>query len=491
MRKFVNYLDWAPDVVMWGESALINAKNVIPGRLGYRPLRGFYSITSAMGSARARGARSFRRDNGSLTTIAGNKTTLNKLNSTGDGWTDISDAAYALDEDQFWSMTQFGDLAIMTSLAHAVKKYDITTAPATVSDLGGSPPKAKIAITVNDNVCLGNLENYPARIHWSATNNAEGWTAGTGGSDYQDFPEGGRVMSGMSGRIGYWFQERMIRAMTFAPGSPLIYQIDPVDESRGSAAYRGLVQVGSTGFYLANDGFMRFNNGQSVPIGADRVDDWFFSNVISAHVSRTVAGLDPKKKLVFWAFMSTENSAETPEVAMCDKLLIHHWPSGKWAWAQIKVSTFLDLVYPNITSLDDIPDIDAMVGGLDSLELNADNISSEMAVFTDDYSMGFLASSNMEALFEYERLQFFPPERQYIRGFSPVVDGSGIQIAVAPRESYSATDTFGSYVTQETHGFVPADSSARMHDVRMKIPAGTTWSHMRGLFVETQPDGSL
>lgn len=476
-------------MVMWGENALYNAKNVIPSRLGFRPLRGYSALSAAMGSARARGAKSFRRDNSTLTTIAGNKTGLFKF-APDKTWTDISDAAYSLDDDQFWSMTQFGTLAIMTSLAHNPKKYDIVTAPATVSDLGGSPPKARHVITVNDNVCFGGLDGFPARIQWSDANNAENYSSGD--ADYQDFPEGGRVMSGMGGKIGYWFQERMIRAMNYAPGSAEIYQIQPVDESRGSATYRGLISVGNTGFYLAHDGFFRFFNGQSSPIGADKVDDWFYSNALAQYVSRTVAGIDPKKKLVFWAFISTENASATAEVAMCDKILIHHWPTGRWAWAQISVSTFLDLVYPPGTTLDDIADIDAMTDtSLDALDLNADSISSAMAIFSDDYKMGFLSGSNLEALFEYERLQFFAPSRQYFVGLSPVVDGASLQASVAGRESYEQSASFGDYQTQESNGFIPIDSSAKMHDLRLKIPAGTNWTHSRGIFADVQPDGEL
>lgn len=488
--KHIKADEWLPDLVMWGEQALINAKNVTPGRMGFRPLKSYVGLTTAMGSTRARGARSFRRDTGSLTTIAGNLSDLYKFTLSGKTWTDISDATYALEEDHFWSMTQFGTLAIMTSFKHPVKKYDIVTAPATVTDLGGSPPKARIAITVRDNVCLGNIEDYPSRIQWSATNDAEGWTVGTGESDFQDFPEGGQVMAGIGGNVGYWFQERMIRAMHYAPGSPYIYQIDPIDEARGSLTRRGLVSVGSTGFYLAHDGFFRFNNGQSVPIGADKVDNWFFDNVSSPFVSRTIAGLDPKKKLVFWAFISTEN-ADNTENAFCDKVLIHHWPTGRWAWASIRVSTFLDMVFPAGTTLDDIPDMDDLTTtSLDGPDFNADGISSEVALFSDDFKMGFLNGANMEALFEYERLQFFAPNRQIIHSVMPIVDAFGVEAALAGREHIAASESFGSYVPQEATGIIPFNASARMHDLRVKVPS-TSWTHSRGVVVDASQDGDL
>lgn len=479
--------------MLWNERALINAKNVIPTPEGFRPLKNYVASTSATGSFRIRGAKTFRRTNSALTTIAGAKDKLYKLGTTAISWTDISDAAYTTDEEfGFWSFAQFGTLAIMTNLANPVKKYDIVTAPAAVSSLGGSPPKAAHVFVVKDQVHLAHLENYPNRVQWSAFNDAEGWAVGTNQSDYQDFQDGGRIMSVMGGDVGFVFQERYIRAAQYAPGSPTIYQIDPVDQDRGSAAYQGLIQVGNLAYYLAHDGFFRFDNGVSIPIGSELVDAWFYDNCQRSFVARTVAGIEPKKKLVFWAFISSENADSTVANAFCDKLLIYHWPSKKWAWAAMRVSAFVDVatagssVDSMITSIDDMT-----TESFDSVTWNSDSISSTLAMFGDDYKMGYMAGSNLEALFEIERLEFFPPERQYIRGATLIADASGYQIALASRESMFSSESFDSYATTETNGVCPLHSSGRMHDVRIKIPAATTWNHIRGVYIDAVPDGEL
>ena len=136
-------------------------------------------------------------------------------------------------------------------------------------------------------------------------------------------------------------------------------------------------------------------------------------------------------------------------------------------------------------------DIDALPLSLDSLTYNADSISSTLGLFGDDFKLGYFSGSNMEATFEVERLGLFPPMRQYVSGFWPITDATAVEIAVAPRESINSSESFGAYATQEDSGFVPADSSARMHDVRTKIPAGETWTHARGLFVDAIEDGEL
>lgn len=467
--------------------ALVDAKNVIPGPLGFSPIKSYSAASTAFDTARIRGAKTFRHSNATLATIAGSKTLLKKYVAA--DWTDISDATYTTDDEfGFWSMCQYGTLAIMTNLNDPVKKYDIATAPATVSSLGGSPPQAMHCMTVKDTLVLANLDGFPGRVQWSDLFDAEDWS--TGISDYQDLPDGGRIMSVVGGEVGYLFQERMIRAMQFVPGASIAYQIDPVDEDRGSAAYRGIVPVGRGGYYLAHDGFFFFNRGVSTPIGTDKIDNWFMDTASQALVTRTIAGLDPKKKLIFWAFISNENVDASVATAFCDKLLIYHWPSKRFAWAAIRVSAFVDIAQPGLT-LDELGDIDSLPLSMDSITYNADSISSTLGLFGDDFKLGYLSGSNMEAVFEIERLELFPPMRQYVSGFWPITDATDVQIKVSPKESINHVESYGDYVSQEDSGFIPADSSARMHDVRMKIPAGEEWTHARGLFVDAVEDGEL
>lgn len=483
----IGFDEWIPDQVMWNNKALINAKNVLPGPLGFSPLKSYSPDSSAFDTERVRGAKTFRHSNATLATIAGSRTLLKKYVSA--AWTDISDAAYSTDNEfGFWSMCQYGTLAIMSNLIDPIKKYDIATAPATVSSLGGSPPKAMHVMTVKDTLVLANIEAFPGRVQWSDLFDAEDWS--TGISDYQDLPDGGRVMSVLGGEVGYLFQERTIRAMQFVPGASIAYQIDPVDEDRGSAAYQGLIQVGRTAYYLAHDGCFFFNRGVSSPIGTDRIDGWFQDNCAQALVTRTIAGLDPKKKLIFWAFISNENADASVTAAFCDRLLIYHWPSKRFAWAAVRVSAFVDIAQPGLT-LEELGDIDALPLSMDSLTYNADSISSTLGLFGDDFKLGYFSGTNMEAVFEVERLEIFPPMRQYIAGFWPITDATGVEISTAPRESMGAAESFGSYMVQGAGGFVPADTSARMHDVRTKIPAATTWTHARGLYVDAKPDGEL
>jgi len=484
--------EWLPDLAFYNNQALFDAKNCLPGGAdGFKPLKALSAVTDAM-NARVRGARTFRLRNAVLTTIAGTATKLYKL-GTDLTWTDISDAAYATENASgIWSMTQFGTRAIMTNFADPVKYYDIAAGGATVSTLGGSPPICKFVVTVRNQIFAAHILNAENKIKWSGFNDSEGWTVGTNLCDEQEFPEGGRIMAAMGGEVGYFFQERMTRAAIEAPGSPEIFDIQIVSEDRGSAAFQGLMQIGNAAWMLANDGFFLFNRGVYKPIGTLKVDEWFYDNVEPKQISRTVVGIDPKKKLVFWAFISTDvDTSVSIESALCDKMLIYNWVLDRWAWAEVDVSAFVDIANQSVSleDLDSFGTLETLPVTLDSALWNSDTISSLVGVFGSDFKLSYFQGDNMEALFQYKNLHFFPPRRQLFRGAWPICDASNIQAAISGRDDLSDTESFGSYASKEDNGIIPLEDSAMTHDIKFKIPSAATWSHFRGFYPDAIVDG--
>lgn len=484
---------WLPDRAHHNQKMMGVAFNVLPTIDGYRPMKDFTEHTNALGS-RCRGAGVFRRDDGSLTTIAGDVDTLYKL--TGTTWGDISDATYTSNPDNgVWKFTQFGELAIMTNYADVIKKYDIATAPATVSSLGGSPPKARHIATVRDQVWIGDLANLPNGVAWSGIGDAEEWTPGTNSSDQQELFEGGRVMNLVGGDVAYIFQERMIRRGVFTPGAPTVYDIQPIDFDRGCLAIRGMVKIGSNIFFYAHDGFFVFSGGQTRPIATEKVLRWFYENADTSFTSRLVAGADPRSQLVFFSFISKDNTGEITSNLISDKCLVYHWPTDRWACVEIDVEAFADYVTVStgLDSLDSISSsIDALAISLDSLVWNADNISSLLALFSRDHKMGFLEGSNKEALFEIYNVQMFSPRRQLIRGVTPYVDSDGsVYVKYRPKEKIQDKSAMWlpETATEDATGHSKDESSARMHDIGIRIPAGEDWNHAQGMFIHAHAEG--
>lgn len=490
VRKKFN--QWMPDQAFWSEDVVSDAKNVLPDVDGFRPLKSYVATSGAL-VERCRGAATFRKRDNVRTLIAGDRESLYKYNQGSTNFDDISDATYTTEGGTgFWDFCQFGDLAIMTNLADPVKKYDIVAAPATVSNLGGAPPQARFCKVVGPHVVLAHLDGEEDSVHWSSVNSAEGWTIGTNLSDKQQLREGGRIMGllGDIGDVGYLFQERSIKSMMKVPGSPLIFQIEIADPDRGSAAFRGMRQIGSAAFYLAHDGFMLFQNGQSTPIATERVERWFYDNALNAQISRVVCGIDPRQKLVMWSFISTEYGQSDIDAGFGDKILLYNWVLKRWARADLEVSAFVDVVNTPYTldTIDSFGDLDSLPFSLDSPFWNGDNIATQLGVFGTDFKLGNLTGANMEALIEMKNVHLFPPGRQYVRGAWPVCDSPDVQIAIAGIEDLDTAPSYGSYVGKETTGYIPLDSSSRLHSLRMKIPS-STWSHAEGMFLDCDMDG--
>ena len=109
---------------------------------------------------------------------------------------------YLVGSGEQWKFALYGTLLIATNVVDGPQKFDLTTS-ANFEVLGGSPPAARYIDIVREFVFLGAIANNEKRVQWSAIGDAEGWTAGTNESDYQDFPNGGPVRGIIGGGCGY------------------------------------------------------------------------------------------------------------------------------------------------------------------------------------------------------------------------------------------------------------------------------------------------
>src|SRR5436853_306708 len=105
-------------------------------------------------------------------------------------------------------------------------------------------------------IVLSGLLSNPYRVQWSGLNDVTQWTPGVNSSDFQDLPDGGIVRGVAGGEYGNIFQDGAIRRMTFAPGSPFVFQIERIAEDRGLYAPYSLIRSGDRIFFLSADGFM-------------------------------------------------------------------------------------------------------------------------------------------------------------------------------------------------------------------------------------------
>src|SRR5438874_1437369 len=121
----------------------------------------------------------------------------------------------------------------------------------------------------------------------------------------QHLPDGGIVRGVAGGGFGVIMQDASVRRMAYAPGSPVIFQIERIAEDHGILAPSSLVRDGDRVFYLASEGFYTMTaTGTPEPIGKERVDRTFLADVDPANLQLLIGASDPRASRVFWSYKS-------------------------------------------------------------------------------------------------------------------------------------------------------------------------------------------
>lgn len=479
---------WRPDVRGVNTTDIHDVTNVLPAAIGFQPCPSLAPIGAAVGGDVAGSATLFG-ETGNALTFAGTSTKLYKLGTTPSiGWTDVSRTSggnYALAAGDKWHFTTFGNLGIATNITDAAQKIVLDDTGLNFTALGGSPPRASYIATVGDFVVLAALSDNARAMQWSAINNAEGWTLGTGSSDRQEFPDGGSIKGLTSGRVGYVFQSTSVREMVFAPGSPEIFQFRQVEVERGLVAPDSLVQVGDLIFFLAQDGFYRMSGGITTPIGAKKVNEWFFLHARADRLLFVDAAADPLNQRVYWAFVSTSNG--TSDIP--DKVLCYDWALDAWSKCDISIRDLMKFVSPgyNLDTLDSVANLDALPFSLDHPIWGQGN--TVVGAFTAGNQLASLSGAPLAAVLETADFQPVPGRRAFVSGFSPLIDASTITARIGGRERLGDTTLWSSDNGLESTGVIPAHVESRYLRARVAIPS-QTWTFAQGLEPEIGDGGT-
>jgi len=369
-KTTITFPEYAPDLSAIGTGISSLVSGVVPRADGYGPFQDFVSFTQAL-PANCRGFFFARRSDGSIAVFAGTATRLYLLDNTTFQWTDVSKggAAYGglLSTDN-WRFAQFNDFVIAVQVNTAPQKY-VLSSGGTFVDLGGSPPQASHIAIVNRFVMLTGLLSAPRRAQWSDLDAPETWTAGVGLSDFQDFPDGGSAHQVSGGdAFGVVFQDEAIRTLTYAPGSPAVFQINRISTQDTLFAQYSVITAGTRVFFLSSQGFKVIPaGGEPVSIGKERVDRFFFGDVDTSALQLVIGAVDPQATRVYWAYKSKAGQA-----GLFDKVLCYDWSigqQGRWSIIPMSGQYLGYLAKPGLT----LEALDAIAPGALTVTGAADN----------------------------------------------------------------------------------------------------------------------
>jgi hypothetical protein len=468
-----------------------NINNVVSETpISYAPLQDLAPITEAL-TLRCQGAASMRATDGTVRTFAADADDLYYQDpADATQWvnaTRLAGGDYTAGDDDFFNFAQYGDLAICVNGVDAAQKFDVSSATA-FSALGGSPPVSHDVAIWDDYVVLAEVDPNN-RIQWSATDNPEGWTAGTGNSDTRQFGDGGKIVKLTGGRQKLVFQETMIRKATNV-GSTDIFQLNVVSTERGCAAAGSVASYQDLVFFLAEDGFFMLSDAGLRAIGEQQVDNEFWRTVNRTYLYRVVAVCNPRHKLYHVCFPSLDSAT-----GLCDRMLIYNWATDRWTPADYDIEYLRRVLTATGITLEAL---DALYpGGLESIPLSFDGPAfastpeQALAAFDSTHKMGYFDGETLAATIASPKGQMIPGYKAKINAVRPICDGGlttdhSAQIAVHD-DKLNDAERLTAAVFQRDTGRMPFASKrtkGRYHALQHNIIAGADWDNFPGWDVE-------
>lgn len=482
----VPFPPWRPDLPALGKYSQI-ALNLVPHKSSYKPFPSLAAYSTAL-TGRCRGAFAAQDKDGNARIFSGDATKLYEVVDTTQ--TDRSKVGgYTITADEDWQFAKLNEQIIAVSIDAVTQA--LTMGSSAFADLITSTlkPKARCIDVVRPGfVVLGNTDEggtrFSNRVRWSAIGDATNFDqSAVTQSDAQDV-EGGWVQAVVGGEFGLVFTERFLHRMSYV-GSPNIFQFDEIARNAGLYGRRALVKHNHRVYYLSDDGFQVTDGSTVVPIGVNKVDEFFLSDLDHAYRDRISCAIDPDNHLIVWAYTTDETSGD----GIPDKMMAYNYSTGEWSQIDVDVEVLLSALTIGYTldSLDSIsPSIDDLAFSLDSRVWTGG--ASIFGAFNNQHKLGFFNGSAMTATIDTSEMQFTPMRKSLVKRVRPLVDQPGsVTITPMTRDRQQDSVTTGSAVSVNSNGFATVLKKARYHRHRAEITGGFT--DAQGLDIEAVQAG--
>jgi hypothetical protein len=471
----ITFGEWLPDQPGL-VGALTQAKNVFPKAVGYGPFPNSVDYSGAA-SQDLNNVFAAKDSTGATKIFAGSQTLLYLLDSVDLSLDDVSATTSGYTQSNRWYFTQFGNNVIAANGKDKLQYYDMTTT-GTFEELSSGAPASKFVTVIRDFVVSANEPTNPNRVQWSGINDPTTWTSsGVTQADFQDVPDGGNVMGITGGEFGIVLMEQAIFRMSYV-GTPLVFQFDNIARNRGCYESNSVVQWQGITYFLSDDGFYACNGQQVIPIGAEKVNRFFFSDVVEAEIESMSAAVDPVRNLIVWGYPSLEDTY---------RLLVYHIVTQRWSIVDTTINRIANSATPGVTleGLDAFSaSIDALGTSLDSRiwlggKLNLTGVrGAKIVAFSGTNKVGVIETSDLES----------NGQSSLVTLAKPLIDGGSADVSVASRLLLNQTPTFNGAVSANSENRVGLRSYGKYHRVRV-TPTGINWQTAFGVDVDIQQAG--
>ena len=469
----LQFTEWLPDQPA-NAGSLIDAKNVFPVSVGYSP---FPNAVDFSGAASENLNSVYAAKFGSEVVIfAGGASKLFKFNAATEALEDKS-LAGGYTGTSTWNFALFGAEVLAVNYTAKVQRWTIGTSTA-FADLAAAAPIAKFVTVVRDFVVCANIGSTANKVQWSDINDATDWVSGTTSqSDFQIMPDGGNITGITGGEFGIVFLEKAIARMSYT-GSPLFFQFDTISRGLGCIAGGSIAQYGGLSFFLSDDGFYQ-TDGQSVTgIGNEKIDKYFFNDVLLESIDSMSSSADPKRKIVVWNYANNSGGRS---------ILIYNWQLQRWSRADTVATVVGDIATAG-TTLEGLgtlgyTDIDTMPASLDARLwvggkfLFAGAEDTKIVTFTGSDYNSELITTDVEVGYN-----------SVVTLARPQIDNGSATIKIASRRELDDAVIFGDSSTTSAEGRADLRSAGRYH--RLEVSPTGNWTTAMAVDIDVKPQGN-
>ena len=473
-----------PDKSPFNVTASDAMLNVLPAADGWKSMPDVTVVSEALASACV-GAIYYKDSSGNVTIFAATETDLYTMStaSTPYTWTNVSKsaAAYSVPTGEKAALVGFGTYIFANNLGTTPQKFNVGSDSA-FSD-NTNMPQAKYMWTAGPYVVCGHLTTSVSSVQWSGLEDGTFWTVGERGSDIQDRPGGGEVQGGLGDQRGavVFFRDK-IEYMQFVPDSDWTFTFAQGNPARGVVAPYSIAQIGPGRFvYLCEDGF--FEGIQGRPIGGERVDAWFKSQVDTDQLPDVRAYADPFEKIVWWRYTKADQTSE---------LIGWDWQLDRWCRSDQDLEEAGTLATAALSW-----------DGLDSLYATIDDASipfdsrifqggrPTFAIFTTAHKLAFLTGSAKAATLETATTELNPGMRSFVNGGRLIGDVPTYTAQIGHADYHGDSITWKSAVSPSSRSaHIPFRASGRLHRARINIAASATWNVVSAIELKAPQEGN-
>lgn len=503
---------WLPDQHEFQNPGALTATNVFPGIRGYRPIPQLQAFSSETATGAAiRGLASFKDTNGALRNYVGVNGGIEQTGSDGATLVGVSPPSVALLDSHQWAFITFGDNIIAAGgTANPLFIKPLSSGSATsFAPLIDSPQAKYLTVVQNFVVAANTADNVlgPFQVQWSELDPAfpdeagsrYWYDAGSSGTavdalvtqaDSQAIADAGVITGIVGGESGVVFLERAIVRMEYV-GSPLVFTFRKVETNHGCSFPGSIIALGPNRvFYLGRDGFYIFNGAQAIPIGAEKVNQFFFDDFNTGLADRMSATVDPTGTNIIWSYPSNQSPNGDP-----DRLIIFNHVTKSWSYCELGPHDMVGFIRTQSASVDGAE----FIGNLDTdFDVSFDSPIFKGGAFllsaAKDSKVQTFTGTPMSAVLETSEFEPSLNQRSVIHKVVPYVtapsglDASTITAQVFSRSRQTDAPTGKTGSPLNAANFCPVRANGRYHRVRLSI-AETDWRYALGVDVESTQAG--